>query len=88
MDRVPCQANSPPQPGVPCQVVPAAAHPSATAELIGGQMGEDLEESLIWKNVNWGLFLLHPSGWPDVGAGQACDGRSVDHGNRLPGDRG
>lgn len=51
------QPDGAPQPRVPRQVVPAAAYASAAAQLIGGEVGEDLEKGVIGEEVNGGVVV-------------------------------
>lgn len=88
VDGLARQADSPPEPRVPGQVVPAAAHARAAAQLVGGQEGEDLHHALVRQALDAGLLLLRAGGEPDERVGEAGRGRGVDHGHRLPGDGG
>lgn len=88
VDGLARQANSPPEARVPGQVVPAAAHAGAAAQLVGGQEGEDLDHRVVREPLYAGLFLLGFGGQPDERVGEAGRGRGVDQGHSLPGDGG
>ena len=88
VDGLARQADSPPEARVPGQVVPAAAHARAAAQLVGGQEGEDLHHGVVREPCDAGLLLLGPGGQPNERVGEASRGRGVDHGHRLPGDGG
>lgn len=72
------QPHGAPQPRVPRQVVPAAAHSGAAAELVGGEMGEDLQEGVVGEEVDGGVVVA-------FGLAGACVGArlGVDHGDGL-----
>lgn len=88
VDGLARQADSPPEPRVPGQVVPAAAHAGAAAQLVGGQEGEDLDHGVVREPLYAGLLFLGSGGEPDERVGEAGRGRGVDHGHCLPGDGG
>lgn len=88
VDGLARQADSPPEPRVPGQVVPAAAHAGAAAQLVGGQEGEDVDQRVVREPLDAGLLLLRSGGEPDERVGEAGRRRGVDHGHRLPGDGG
>lgn len=46
-----------PQPGVPRQVVPAAAYPGTAAQLIGGEVREDLQKGVVGEEVDEGVVV-------------------------------
>lgn len=77
------QPDSAPQPRVPRQVVPTAAHTCTAAQLIGGEVGEDLQKGVVGQEVNWGVVV----GFGLAGASVSARLR-VDHGDCLGGGRG
>ena len=81
------QLNGPPEPRVPGQVVPAAAHAGAAAQLVGGQVREDLQEGVVRQDVDGRLLLVAQVPRAPVPAGEA-GGRGVHHGNGLRGEGG
>ncbi|KAF7240482.1 E3 ubiquitin-protein ligase MARCH11 [Varanus komodoensis] len=68
MDSLARQANRPPEPRVPGEVIPAAAYAGTAAQLVGGQKGEDLDHGVVREPVDTGLLLLKPRGRPDEGS--------------------
>lgn len=48
------QPHSAPQPRIPRQVVPPAAYTCAAAQLIGGEVGEDLQKGVVGEEVDGG----------------------------------
>lgn len=78
MQQLSREPDGAPQPGIPCQVVPAAAHASASTELVGWEVGEDLKEGVVGEQVDRGIVV----GFGLSRAG--VDARlRVDHGHRL-----
>jgi len=72
------QPHGAPQPRVPRQVVPAAADAGAAAQLVGGQMGEDLQEGVVGQEVHGGVVVA--LGLARAGAGARL---GVHHGDGL-----
>lgn len=72
-----------PQPRVPRQVVPAPAHACAAAQLVGWEMGEDLQERVVREEVGEGVVV----GFGRSGASVAA-GLRVNHSHRLGVSRG
>lgn len=57
VEQLPRQPDGAPQPGIPRQVVPAAADAGAAAQLIGGEVGEDLQEGVVGEEVDGGVVV-------------------------------
>lgn len=72
-----------PQPRVPRQIVPAAADTRTAAQLVGGKVGEDLQECGVREEVDEGVGV----GLRLPGAGVGAWLR-VDDGHRLGVGRG
>lgn len=78
VQQLPREPDGAPQPRIPCQVVPAAAHACAPTELVGWEVGEDLKEVVVREEVDRGMVV----GFGLSGA--SVDARlRVDHGHRL-----
>lgn len=83
VERLPRQPDGGPQPGVPGQVVPAAADPGAAAQLIGREVGQDLQQGVVGEDVDGGAVVVgFGLAGPRVGAGLR-----VDHGDGVGGRR-
>lgn len=78
VEQLPRQAYGDPQPGIPRQVVPAAADASTSAELIGWEVGEDLQEGVVREEVDGSVEVGFGLTGPGVGSGLR-----VDHGHGL-----
>lgn len=87
IDCLPYQANSPPKSRVPSKIIPAAAHASTAAQLVGGQKRKYLDHRKVRKPVDIGLFFLKPRGSMNERVGEASGRRRVNHCNGLSGDR-
>lgn len=83
VEQLPRQPDGGPQPGVPGQVVPAAAHSGASAQLIGGEVGEDLQQGVVGEDVDGGVVVV---GFGLAGA-RVGAGLRVDHGDGFRGRR-
>lgn len=57
VEQLPRQPDGAPQPRVPRQVVPAATHPCAAAQLIGREVGEDLQKGVVREEVNGSVVV-------------------------------
>ena len=78
VEQLPRQPHGAPQPRVPRQVVPAAAHAGTATQLVGGEVGEDLQEGVVGEEVDGGVVV----GFGLAGAGVGA-GLRVHHGDRL-----
>lgn len=67
------EPDAAPQPRVPRHVVPAAAHPSAAAQLIGGEVGEDLEQDAVREQVDGQVVVAFGRAGARVSAGLRVD---------------
>lgn len=83
VQQLPRQAHGAPQPRIPRQVVPPPTHACAAAQLIGGEVGEDLQEGVVGEEVDGGVVVAFRLAGARVGAG--C---RVDHGDGLGGGGG